>query len=252
VRTVIFFFRNIIFLSCVLLSLIILDSFLGKVNAESSTMIINEVMYDPAGTDTGYEWLELYNLSNSQIDLTGWLVQVAGTTFKTNATLSGSIQPQSIFLVCEPNVADCDLTVPKLAFQNGGGTTDGIQILNADNEIIDAVFYDLPNSNLLVDENGVVVQDERTAETAGSGESIGRVSQLDTDHYADNFTKFGTPTPGQLNLTQSEEEDDGELEGTGSNPFTAILAFLIFPLAGYSARLIRYYKFSRHTNGRQI
>lgn len=35
-------------------------------------IIINEIMYDLEGADSGLEWVELKNISNEPIDLTGW------------------------------------------------------------------------------------------------------------------------------------------------------------------------------------
>lgn len=33
-----------------------------KILSSSDTIIINEFVYDPLGTDLGYEWIELYNI----------------------------------------------------------------------------------------------------------------------------------------------------------------------------------------------
>lgn len=38
----------------------------------ASSVVINEVMFDPEGSDTGGEWIELYNGSNEQVDISGW------------------------------------------------------------------------------------------------------------------------------------------------------------------------------------
>ena len=35
-------------------------------------MVINEIMYDLPGADSGREWIEILNISDSEIDLTGW------------------------------------------------------------------------------------------------------------------------------------------------------------------------------------
>lgn len=40
--------------------------------ARNGSLVINEVLYDPSGVDTGKEWIELYNDSGSSIDLTGY------------------------------------------------------------------------------------------------------------------------------------------------------------------------------------
>ena len=45
-------------------------------------ILINEVELNPAGTDTGTEKVELYNLSNTSIDVSGWTISsAAGRTF---------------------------------------------------------------------------------------------------------------------------------------------------------------------------
>jgi hypothetical protein len=38
----------------------------------SAKIIINEIMYDPEGTDTGREWIEVFNSGESDIDLTAY------------------------------------------------------------------------------------------------------------------------------------------------------------------------------------
>lgn len=38
----------------------------------SAAVIFTEVQYNPAGTDTGHEWVEIQNTGASSIDLTGW------------------------------------------------------------------------------------------------------------------------------------------------------------------------------------
>ncbi|MDH7475824.1 MAG: lamin tail domain-containing protein, partial [Anaerolineae bacterium] len=46
------------------------------VSAASSTIVISEVVYDPpqGGTDSNYEWFELFNLSSQGITLSGWTI----------------------------------------------------------------------------------------------------------------------------------------------------------------------------------
>ncbi len=209
-------------------------------------------MYDPAGTDTGYEWIELHNISSQSINLSGWTIQIAGTSFKTSATLSGEIPPNTLFLICEPSVLNCDLAVPKLAFQNGGGATDGIQIVNSSNVVIDTVLYDSPNINNLTDESGVVVSNDRTAPTTASAESLGRKTSVDTDNYFNDFVKFSSPTPGEINITTQlpPEEENDELEPTGASPYKTFRVFLAFILILYSARLIHIPNLKKETHGK--
>ena len=41
----------------------------------SKKIIVNEIMFDPPEEDTKNEWIELYNASSEQVDLTGWVIQ---------------------------------------------------------------------------------------------------------------------------------------------------------------------------------
>src|SRR3990167_4620793 len=38
-------------------------------NVAYANLVINEIMYDLEGTDTGREWIEVYNNSNSSVDI---------------------------------------------------------------------------------------------------------------------------------------------------------------------------------------
>jgi hypothetical protein len=41
-------------------------------------VLVSEVMYDPDGLDTGLEWVELYNPTTANVDLSGWYVGDVG------------------------------------------------------------------------------------------------------------------------------------------------------------------------------
>ena len=51
---------------------------------ESETIRINEIMYNPAGADSGHEWIEVYNTEEDIINIEGWKFFEQGT----NHTLS--------------------------------------------------------------------------------------------------------------------------------------------------------------------
>jgi hypothetical protein len=48
--------------------LIVICSF---VNGE---VLVSEIMYNPQGSDSGNEWIEIYNSGNESINLTGWVL----------------------------------------------------------------------------------------------------------------------------------------------------------------------------------
>ena len=43
-----------------------------------ASVTINEIMYDPDGSDTNREWVELYNDGGSSVDLSAWKFVEAG------------------------------------------------------------------------------------------------------------------------------------------------------------------------------
>jgi hypothetical protein len=96
---------------------------------ENNNIIISAVHFNPDGTDTGKEWLELYNPTNQTIALANYEIWL-GNGDKENdwrfvSSLNGSIAPQSFFLIGESFVTQSDI-VSKLAFQNG---PDAVAIL---------------------------------------------------------------------------------------------------------------------------
>ncbi|RLF38709.1 MAG: hypothetical protein DRN21_04715, partial [Thermoplasmata archaeon] len=38
-------------------------------------LVITEIMYNPAGIDAGNEWIELYNMGASELNLSGWTIK---------------------------------------------------------------------------------------------------------------------------------------------------------------------------------
>ena len=53
------------------------------VSVFASSVVINELMFDPLGSDTGEEWIELYNASDEQVDVSGWEIYPDGIGYFT-------------------------------------------------------------------------------------------------------------------------------------------------------------------------
>lgn len=60
-----YFMKNIIFL--IVFFILLLGPFLVRAN-----IVINEIMYNLEGSDSGREWIEILNISDTEIDLNGW------------------------------------------------------------------------------------------------------------------------------------------------------------------------------------
>ncbi len=163
-----------------------------------ANVVINEVLYDAVGVDTGYEWIELYNNGTQSINLEGAQIQKAGSSFSTVFTFPYFIlRPGRYVVVGEQNVPQA-MFITSLAFQNGGGATDGIRYVSPDLLYTDTMLYDSPNINQLMDDNGDI--GSSFAKLASPGSSLARIMDgFDTNICAQDFVAEANPTPGNAN-----------------------------------------------------
>ncbi len=163
-----------------------------------SNVVINELLYDPIGTDTGLEWLELYNNGDTDIDLEGAKIQIAGTTFTTAYTFPHYIlRAHRFVLIGEQNITQAVFTTT-LAMQNGDTGTDGVRYVSPDGFYTDTVLYDNPNASNLTDDYGNI--GSHFAPDVFAGSSLARrVDGLDTGNCETDFMAEAYPTPGYPN-----------------------------------------------------
>ena len=89
-------------------------------------VLINEVLYDPSGTDGPLEWMELCNSSQDDIDISGWMIEVSSTsgwteswTFPPGSSLGGLSH-----FAFGPGVGDASSFSPNLP--NASSKTSGV------------------------------------------------------------------------------------------------------------------------------
>ena len=160
---------------------------------EPVDVLIDELLYDPEGTDAGYEYILIYNASGAEIDLTGWEIQWGGTDF-TYGTYS---IPSTVLGAGEDLLIGGDMMSPtpdlmyNFNFQNGGSESDGVRITDGGRTVIDAVLYDSPNTNELPGDGGLApYPDEMCADDVPSGKILTRDAlHTDTDDCAADFTE---------------------------------------------------------------
>lgn len=171
---------------------------LGLRSALAGDVILNELLYDPAGGDTGTEWIELCNRTSRAIDLTGWSVEAGGSSFSNIFDFPAlSISPGEHLLIG----AGSAYTLSG-AMQNGGGATDGVRLMDDLGAVVDTVLYDTPNINSLVDDSGGVGVE--FAVTVAAGDSLARLPDCtDSDDNSLDFVESGSPTPGAVNVADS-------------------------------------------------
>ena len=111
-------------------------------------IVITEIMYDPHGSDSGREWIEVYNESDISISLTHWkLFENDSRHNILSAGTNGIITPHSYAVIAEnvlkfhAEYPDPDVTLFHSAFSLANtGTT--IELLDASSTIVDSVSYD--------------------------------------------------------------------------------------------------------------
>lgn len=92
-------------------------------------MIISEFLPDPAGKDTGGEWMELFNNGASPINLKGWAIKDAsGKTFKF--TKETPVEPGTYLKI--------DYLTSKISLNNNGET---IFLYDLSGSLIDKAEY---------------------------------------------------------------------------------------------------------------
>jgi len=67
-------------------------------------VMMTEVMYDLEGTDTGREWIEVYNAGSSPVDMADWKLFEANTSHRLTAE-SASVIPAQGFAIIADNTA---------------------------------------------------------------------------------------------------------------------------------------------------
>ncbi len=109
---------------------------------------VTEIMYDPAGTDSGHEWIELYNAGTSPIPLSSWKLYEGDANHNIIAASGGkSLAPRSFAVIAQSAVkfeADYpdfsgELFHSAFSLDNAGAT---IALRNASSTIAGSAAYD--------------------------------------------------------------------------------------------------------------
>jgi hypothetical protein len=170
--------------------LVVLAAFVPQSVAQ---VIINEVHYDPDGSDTGLEFVELLNCGREGVLLTGWVLETgngAGANDWTVEWIGGELdylESGAIFLIGEADVQPTpDYSAP-LDLQNG---PDGVRLRDLSG-VADVVGWGEP----LFQE----YYEGAPAFDAPSGLSLSRSPDcFDNDNNAHDFVS-SEPTPGVRN-----------------------------------------------------
>lgn len=193
------------------------DTDTGPVSCDYGDVKINELIPDPAGTDTGQEWVELYNPGTVALDLSGWALVSGTSSFSKRVALpSGTILDAGDLLVIgHSGVSAADIVADGLDLGNAGTTGDAILLEDCDGIVVDTVVYGANNDDAFVDDTGTVAMS--LAPKPQSGKSLARLEDgADTNASAVDFGVAAFPSPGISN-TAPPEDCGGTLSGLKIN-----------------------------------
>lgn len=155
-------------------------------------IVINEVLYDPPGSDAALEFVELHNPRDRSVALDGISLRFlnAGRDDDArvvwNAAAGTDLAAGGFFVIGETDVASADVFAT-LDLQNG---PDALQLVR-DGLVIDAVAWG---------DEAAAAGEGRAADDPPS-RSIGRVPDgIDRDDNASDFRPLDRATPGAVNL----------------------------------------------------
>ena len=198
--------RKILFF-LVLFFIIFIFGFNHCLAANQPDIVINEVCYDPpqSGIDKNYEWLEIYNRTENDIDLTGWGILDASSSLNN---LTGILSAHKFMIIASTesgfttnfNLVDISSDAQILFLEhtigdssyglaNGG---DCVKLKDSLGNIVDSIswgsFHDPQIPNIPI---------------VSSGHSIERYPKGYDTNQSSNFIDQAIPTPGEgLELNQ--------------------------------------------------
>lgn len=153
---------------------------------------ITEIMYNPEGTDTNREWIEIHNVGNTEISLGDWFFYENDVFHRISEV--EKIKPnQYVLLAKDPGTLSGELgggiSIAKSSFslKNSG---EKISIANPSREIIHSVTY----------------SSEQGAN--GDGKSL---------QYGDGKWAGSDPTPGHRNQFTEKNEDSSKTDSSESD-----------------------------------
>ncbi|MGV4325035.1 ExeM/NucH family extracellular endonuclease [Trueperella pyogenes] len=171
---------------------------------DGSGVVISEVYTQGGAQGNQYrDYIELYNPTATEIDLTGWSVRYsakAGTNFSNKANLSGKIRPKSYYLVLGKN--DTKPGATELKGDNESNlqlaSGDGIVALVNHQNTLTVVGNNLASAEGIVDAvgygNAKKFEGSGPATKPTAKQSIHRADGKDTDDNKADFSR-GTPNP---------------------------------------------------------
>lgn len=173
-------------------------------SARLDHIVISEVFYDPVETDTGLEWIELYNGTSGEVDMSG--MDLYATTGDDFIFPSGFKLSQFSFVIVHWNAAGTDLginlyTGAPSGFDNMGNTTGWVALFknstHTKDTVVDYIEYGAggQTAESKAVDAGIWTAGNFIPDVA-EGHSIERIEKDADLNLASDFKDQATPTPG--------------------------------------------------------
>jgi len=201
--------RQIIIVMLLLLFLLILI-FISTIS--SANILINEVMSNPKQNDNYNEWIELYNPTNQNINLSNWIIE----DNSAEDFLLGDFDNGNGSTIITPNGYAIIADVGTKIYENFSIPNETTRLIVDDKSIGNG----LGNSNdklILKNETGISVDSLEwgydyfdvpglPAKIVEEGSSLSRYQNKDTDNTSTDFYEGIKPTPGSENIFLHEPD----------------------------------------------
>ena len=204
----------------------------------SAAVVINEILPNPVGTDTGAERIEIYNTGPNAVDMTGWAIDDAATI--DSAPVRARIPEDLVASGCSNSAIIGPGEFRVLMMQGGAAVLNntGDVVYLVSNRVVPATvvhvvtYPGVPAEGVVwaALPNGSTNFDWRTASLCASNGNTGDIVAPAT--IADLVAATGAK-PGEIRLTWTAPGDDG-VTGTASG-YDIKLNHSVITLANFAA-----------------
>tara|TARA_R110000868_G_scaffold235273_3_gene489036 strand:- start:6503 stop:10099 length:3597 start_codon:yes stop_codon:yes gene_type:complete len=174
-----------------------------KSEVQISDIVINEIMYNASEEQSTSDWIELYNATNSEIDISGWFVKDEDDTheftFPDNTKITGNS-----YLVIASDIADFNAEYSNISNLFGDL---GYSLAGGGDQVR---LYD--NTGLLVDSLSYTDELPWDIEADGTGKTLELLSSEMDNSFPESWkasnTMGGTPGAANSVLIVSNEREE--------------------------------------------
>lgn len=200
-------------------------------------IIISQVLYDPINSDSYGEAIELYNPTDSIIDISNYIIKTPASNQDATIPSNTFIQPYSYFLITDTNFQDYkdNESFPGPDYQESitlTNTNSGLALI-FNNQTIDKLGWG--NSSLIPQE----LFETAPAISVQEGKSLARLALTDTNNNLNDFSEtipILHNSTSLLQTNQTNETQNNQTEANESNSLNITLEVNNTPplILGYS------------------